>query len=208
MHDVITGHADEDDTSASDGSDYSVDDHAVEEGARAEEDSQGFARRGTTPSTEVTRNLQQVTDDDIAAGNAYPQDDGSRGSGYPSDYRNDRDGYDRSGLAGGSDAVPARGVTGDSNGRHDTGVTSEKMNIGLMIIEVIVALVLGVIVFRCFTTMWVTYSRPVTTVVAMVVTGAIVGAVHAILRERDKPIMLLAAVVGLALTCGPYLVVT
>ena len=42
---------------------------------------------------------------------------------------------------------------------------------------------------------------------AIVMILVFVGVVHALLREKDKLIMLLAAVVGLALTFGPYLVV-
>ena len=89
----------------------------------------------------------------------------------------------------------------------DKGESSDKMNIGLMIVQIIVALAAGVAVFKGFTILWNRFSVPLTALLAIVMTLVFVGVVHALLREKDKLIMLLAAVVGLALTFGPYLVV-
>lgn len=190
--------------------------------------------RTSTPSTEETRNLQQITDEDLAAADEHPDNQGLVRGGYPSDdgsviddepaYRHDEqeeilpeeeyedsehlsEYSDEDDEFSDRDEAAARSESRDTSESSDKGESSDKMNIGLMIVQIIVALAAGVAVFKGFTILWNRFSVPLTALLAIVMTLVFVGVVHALLREKDKLIMLLAAVVGLALTFGPYLVV-
>ena len=122
-------------------------------------------------------------------------------SDYLSEYSDEDDRFsDRDGAA-------ARVTSSGKSASSDEGESSDKMNIGLMIVQIIVALAAGVAVFKGFTILWNRFSVPLTALLAIVMILVFVGVVHALLLEKDKLIMLLAAVVGLALTFGPYLVV-
>lgn len=184
--------------------------------------------RASTPSTEETRNLQQITDEDLAAADEHPDNHGLVRGGYPSDdgsviddepaYRYDEqeeilpeeeyeDSEHLSEYSDGDDEFSDRDEAAARSESSDKGESSDKMNIGLMIVQIIVALAAGMAVFKGFTILWNRFSVPLTALLAIVMTLVFVGVVHALLREKDKLIMLLAAVVGLALTFGPYLVV-
>lgn len=184
--------------------------------------------RASTPSTEETRNLQQITDEDLAAADEHPDNQGLVRGGYPSDdgsviddelaYRHDEqeeilpeeeyeDSEHLSEYSDEDDEFSDRDEAAARSESSDKGESSDKMNIGLMIVQIIVALAAGVAVFKGFTILWNRFSVPLTALLAIVMTLVFVGVVHALLREKDKLIMLLAAVVGLALTFGPYLVV-
>lgn len=190
--------------------------------------------RTSTPSTEETRNLQQITDEDLAAADEHPDNQGLVRGGYPSDdgsviddepaYRHDEqeeilpeeeyedsehlsEYSDEDDEFSDRDEAAARSESRDTSESSDKGESSDKMNIGLMIVQIIVALAAGVAVFKGFTILWNRFSVPLTALLAIVMTLVFVGVVHALLREKDKLIMLLAAVVGLALTFGPYFVV-
>lgn len=190
--------------------------------------------RTSTPSTEETRNLQQITDEDLAAADDNVDNQGLVRGDYLSDdsagiddepaYRHDEqegilpeeeyeDFEHLSEYSDGDyefsdrDEATARATSSDKGNSSDKGESSDKMNIGLMIVQIIVALAAGVAVFKGFTILWNRFSVPLTALLAIVMTLVFVGVVHALLREKDKLIMLLAAVVGLALTFGPYLVV-
>ena len=219
------GADDADDSAAS--SDIAEDDQARDSVSAA-------TSRTSTPSTEETRNLQQITDEDLTAAddNAdnqglvrgdYPSDDGSEIDDEPA-YRHDEQAgilpeeeyEDSDHLSEYSDVddefsdrdeAAARATSSGKSASSDKGESSDKMNIGLMIVQIIVALAAGVAVFKGFTILWNRFSVPLTALLAIVMTLVFVGVVHALLREKDKLIMLLAAVVGLALTFGPYLVV-
>ncbi|MDO4914448.1 hypothetical protein [Corynebacterium sp.] len=220
-----TGADDADDSAAS--SDIAEDDQSRDSLSAA-------TSRTSTPSTEETRNLQQITDEDLAAADEHPDNQGLVRGGYPSDdsagiddepvYRRDeQDGilpeeeYDDSDHLSeysdeydefsDRDEAAARATSSGKSVSSDKGESSDKMNIGLMIVQIIVALAAGVAVFKGFTILWNRFSVPLTALLAIVMTLVFVGVVHALLREKDKLIMLLAAVVGLALTFGPYLVV-
>lgn len=211
------------------GSDRVVADSASEIDEDRSRDSLSAApSRASTPSTEETRNLQQITDEDLAAaddsvddqavsGDEYPSDDGSEAddeSAYRHDesegilqgeeYETSEDVSERSDE---DDDLRGRDEAGAKTESRDKSESSDKMNIGLMIVQIIVALAAGVAVFKGFTILWNRFSVPLTALLALVMTLVFVGVVHALLREKDKLIMLLAAVVGLALTFGPYLVV-
>lgn len=184
--------------------------------------------RASTPSTEETRNLQQITDEDLAAADdnpdeqgllrgEYPSDDGSKIDDESSYWHEEQEGalpgeeHETSErLSEYSDEDDERSDRGESavkDESRDEDESSDKMNISLMIVQIIVALAAGVAVFKGFTILWNRFSVPLTALLAIVMTLVFVGVVHALLREKDKLIMLLAAVVGLALTFGPYLVV-
>ncbi|MBV7302110.1 hypothetical protein [Corynebacterium sp. TAE3-ERU2] len=70
----------------------------------------------------------------------------------------------------------------------------------------VVAVVIGIAIFKGFELLWANFSNLITGVLALAVTGGIVGIVHAMRTDRDKLTMLLAAVVGLVLTFGPSLI--
>ena len=71
----------------------------------------------------------------------------------------------------------------------------------------LVGIVLGAVVFKGFEVLWENFSRIVVLILAVVVTGVIVGIVHALRTNRDGLSMFLAAIAGLVLTFGPLLVV-
>lgn len=215
-----------------------ADDSAASSDVAEDDQSRGSVSAATsrtsTPSTEETRNLQQITDEDLAAADEHPDNQGLVRDGYPSDdsagiddepaYRHDEQAgilpeeeYDDSDHLSeysdeddefsDRDEAAARATSSGKSAFSDKGESSDKMNIGLMIVQIIVALGAGVAVFKGFTILWNRFSVPLTALLAIVMTLVFVGVVHALLREKDKLIMLLAAVVGLALTFGPYLVV-
>ena len=211
------------------GSDRVVADSASEIDDDQSRDSVSVATsRASTPSTEETRNLQQITDEDLAAADEHPDNHGLVRGGYPSDdgsviddepaYRYDEqeeilpeeeyeDSEHLSEYSDGDDEFSDRDEAAARSESSDKGESSDKMNTGLMIVQIIVALAAGMAVFKGFTILWNRFSVPLTALLAIVMTLVFVGVVHALLREKDKLIMLLAAVVGLALTFGPYLVV-
>lgn len=77
----------------------------------------------------------------------------------------------------------------------------------MMIAQAIGALVVGVGIFFGFTLLWTKAPAILALVLAIAVTLLLVGVVHALLRHRDKLLMLLAAIVGLVLTIGPRLII-
>lgn len=76
----------------------------------------------------------------------------------------------------------------------------------MMILQAILAIAVGVGVFFGFSLVWAKAPTILALVLAIAVTLLLVGLVHALLRHRDKLLMILAAVVGLVLTIGPRLV--
>ncbi|WP_408925129.1 hypothetical protein ACKFRT_09580 [Corynebacterium sp. YSMAA1_1_F7] len=76
----------------------------------------------------------------------------------------------------------------------------------MMILQAILAIAVGVGVFFGFSLVWAKAPAVLALVLAIAVTLLLVGLVHALLRHRDKLLMILAAIVGLVLTIGPRLV--
>mgnify|MGYP000383185770 CR=1 FL=1 len=76
-----------------------------------------------------------------------------------------------------------------------------------VVLLALVGIVLGAVVFKGFEILWDRFDRLVVVVLGVVVTGVIVGIVHALRTSRDGLSMFLAAVAGLVLTFGPLLVV-
>ena len=83
----------------------------------------------------------------------------------------------------------------------------EKLNPFAVVLLALVGIVLGAVVFKGFEVLWENFSRIVVLILAVVVTGVIVGIVHALRTNRDGLSMFLAAIAGLVLTFGPLLVV-
>lgn len=76
----------------------------------------------------------------------------------------------------------------------------------MMILQAIAAIAVGVGVFFGFSLIWAKAPTVLALVLAIAVTLLLVGLVHALLRHRDKLLMVLAAIVGLVLTFGPRLI--
>ena len=83
----------------------------------------------------------------------------------------------------------------------------EKLNPFAVVLLALVGIVLGAVVFKGFEVLWENFSRIVVLILAVVVTGVIVGIVQALRTNRDGLSMFLAAIAGLVLTFGPLLVV-
>ena len=83
----------------------------------------------------------------------------------------------------------------------------EKLNPFAVVLLALVGIVLGAVVFKGFEVLWENFSRIVVLILAVVVTGVIVGIVHALRTNRDGLSMFLAAIAGLVLTFGPLLAV-
>ena len=62
--------------------------------------------------------------------------------------------------------------------------------------------------FLGFKLLWGSLPAVLVLVLALAVTLVMVGVVHALLRHRDKLIMILTFVVGLVLTIGPRLIMS
>lgn len=82
----------------------------------------------------------------------------------------------------------------------------EKVSMGAVILMAIVGIVLGAVVFFGFQMLWGSMNTWVVSVLALLVTGAMVGVVHALRTSSDKLSMVLSAVVGLVMTFGPALI--
>lgn len=75
-----------------------------------------------------------------------------------------------------------------------------------MIVQALLAVALGVGIFFGFSLLWDRMGTGIVLILALAVTLFLVGIVHAILRHKDKWILVLALVVGLVLTVGPRLI--
>lgn len=77
---------------------------------------------------------------------------------------------------------------------------------GSAVLLAVMGVVLGALVFIGFDQLWSSgLSRILVGVLAIAVTGIMVGVVHALRTARDGVSMSLAAVVGLLMTFGPYI---
>lgn len=82
-----------------------------------------------------------------------------------------------------------------------------KVNPVAVIILALIGVVLGAVVFKGFEILWTALNGVLVGVLALVVTGVMVGVIHALRTNTDKVSMGLAGVVGLVLTFGPLLIV-
>lgn len=82
-----------------------------------------------------------------------------------------------------------------------------KLSAVSIVVLALVGIIVGAIVFKGFEVLWGRFDRIIVSILALVVTGAMVGIVHALRTARDAVSMSLAGVVGLILTFGPLLII-
>ena len=82
-----------------------------------------------------------------------------------------------------------------------------KLSAVSIVVLALVGIILGAIVFKGFEVLWGRFDRILVSILALVVSGAMVGVVHALRTARDSVSMTLAGVVGLVLTFGPLLII-
>lgn len=149
------------------------------------------------PSDDDTRVIQKVKDEPKAeekpeAKTAAPVDEKPRGAAENPFTTGDLEAVDED---------------VDEYDEHYDEEDEGKLNPFAVVLLALVGIVLGAIVFKGFEILWDRFDRLVVLVLGVVVTGVIVGIVHALRTSRDGLSMFLAAVAGLVLTFGPLLVV-
>ncbi|MDO5030896.1 MAG: hypothetical protein Q4E11_10015 [Corynebacterium sp.] len=80
------------------------------------------------------------------------------------------------------------------------------LSVPLLLIQVFVGLIVGALIFFGFTMAWSSLPTVVTVIMAVVVTGGFVGLANYLRRKKDVATPILAGLVGLALTFGPWLI--
>ena len=94
----------------------------------------------------------------------------------------------------------------DEDGELDES-DNQKVSVLSVVLMVIIAIAVGVGLFKGFEMLWANMSKIITALLAVAATGAIVGIVHALRTERDGLSMVLAGAAGLAVTFGPLAIV-
>ena len=84
---------------------------------------------------------------------------------------------------------------------------NQKVSVLSVVLMVIIAIAVGVGLFKGVEMLWANMSKIITALLAVAATGAIVGIVHALRTERDGLSMVLAGAAGLAVTFGPLAIV-
>ena len=84
---------------------------------------------------------------------------------------------------------------------------NQKVSVLSVVLMVIIAIAVGVGLFKGFEMLWANMSKIITALLAVAATGAIVGIVHALRTERDGLSMVLAGAAGLTVTFGPLAIV-
>ncbi|KAA9289393.1 hypothetical protein [Corynebacterium amycolatum] len=79
------------------------------------------------------------------------------------------------------------------------------LSVPLLLIQVFVGLIAGALVFLGFTMAWSSLPKIVVIIMALVVSGGFAGMANYLRREKDKLTPILAGLVGLALTFGPWI---
>lgn len=79
------------------------------------------------------------------------------------------------------------------------------LSVPLLLIQVFVGLIAGALVFLGFTMAWSSMPKIVVVIMALVVAGGFAGMANYLRREKDKLTPILAGLVGLALTFGPWI---
>nr|WP_120490951.1 hypothetical protein [Corynebacterium lactis] len=80
------------------------------------------------------------------------------------------------------------------------------LSVPLLMIQVFVGLIVGALIFMGFTFAWQQLPVVVVAIMALVVTGGFAGIANYLRRSKDVATPILAGVVGLALTFGPWLI--
>ncbi|QDZ43267.1 DUF3021 domain-containing protein [Corynebacterium sp. sy039] len=83
----------------------------------------------------------------------------------------------------------------------------ESVSVGAVILMSIVGIVLGVIIFKVFEFLWIAFSKPAVSVIAVVTVAMLIGLVYFLRTNRDRLSMILAGATGLVLTFGPLLTI-
>ncbi|MCQ9126226.1 hypothetical protein JY504_09465 [Corynebacterium amycolatum] len=79
------------------------------------------------------------------------------------------------------------------------------LSVPLLLVQVFVGLIAGALVFLGFTMAWSSLPKIVVVIMALVVAGSFAGMANYLRREKDKLTPILAGLVGLALTFGPWI---
>ncbi|MDK8850782.1 hypothetical protein [Corynebacterium sp. MSK019] len=79
------------------------------------------------------------------------------------------------------------------------------LSVPLLLVQVFVGLIAGALVFLGFTMAWSSLPKIVVVIMALVVAGGFAGMANYLRREKDKLTPILAGLVGLALTFGPWI---
>lgn len=79
------------------------------------------------------------------------------------------------------------------------------LSVPLLLVQVFVGLIAGALVFLGFTMAWSSLPKIVVGIMALVVAGGFAGMANYLRREKDKLTPILAGLVGLALTFGPWI---
>ncbi|MGY0604347.1 hypothetical protein [Corynebacterium amycolatum] len=79
------------------------------------------------------------------------------------------------------------------------------LSVPLLLIQVFVGLIAGALAFLGFTMAWSSLPKIVVVIMALVVAGGFAGMANYLRREKDKLTPILAGLVGLALTFGPWI---
>ena len=88
---------------------------------------------------------------------------------------------------------------------EDDGSRQDKVSVAAVFGMILLGLLVGVALFFGFEKLWGHFNTVITAVLAIAVTGGIIGIVHALRTERDGLSMFLAGLAGLAVTFGPLL---
>ena len=88
---------------------------------------------------------------------------------------------------------------------RDDYAEDNSLSVPLLLIQVFVGLIAGALVFLGFTMAWSSLPKIVVVIMALVVAGGFAGMANYLRREKDKLTPILAGLVGLALTFGPWI---
>ena len=80
-----------------------------------------------------------------------------------------------------------------------------KLNPVSIILLALVGIVLGAVVYKGFEILWTNFNKGLVAALAVAVTAAMAGVVHALRTDRDKAAIVLSIIVGLVLTFGALL---
>lgn len=93
----------------------------------------------------------------------------------------------------------------DKVAARDGYAEDNSLSVPLLLVQVFVGLIAGALVFLGFTMAWSSLPKIVVVIMALVVAGGFAGMANYLRREKDKLTPILAGLVGLALTFGPWI---
>lgn len=154
-------------------------DPKVEEDRRilAEKRERGAVKAASTPSTGDTTVIKKVEDE-------------------PAAQLEDAATTEIDRVDDAEDADPAEYEDAEDDG---------KLNPVSIILLALVGIVLGAVVYKGFEILWTNFNKGLVAALAVAVTAAMAGVVHALRTDRDKAAIVLSIIVGLVLTFGALL---